>query len=99
MKIYISGPMTGLPGLNFPAFNAAAAVLRTSRIEVVNPVEINNGEIHWNTCMRTNIAALVMCNAIFMLEGWQGSKGATLEHYIAETLGMKVIFQQSEGGH
>jgi recombination protein RecT len=34
-RIYISGPMTGLPELNFPAFNAEAARLRALGFEAV----------------------------------------------------------------
>ena len=40
-KIYIAGPMTGLPELNFPAFHAEAARLRAFGYEVINPAEIN----------------------------------------------------------
>jgi hypothetical protein len=40
-KIYLSGPMTGLPDLNFPAFNAAASALRAKGLNVINPAEIN----------------------------------------------------------
>ncbi|MBT9158943.1 MAG: hypothetical protein DDT26_00192 [Dehalococcoidia bacterium] len=41
MRIYISGPMTGLHDLNFPAFRDAAAKLRAIGYEVVNPAELN----------------------------------------------------------
>lgn len=40
-RIYDSGPMTGLPGLNFPAFDAAAKQLRAAGYDVVNPAELN----------------------------------------------------------
>ena len=41
MIIYIAGPMTGRPDLNFPAFHAAATTLRDAGFDVVNPAEIN----------------------------------------------------------
>lgn len=39
MRIYLAGPMRGLPDLNFPAFDAAAAKLREWGHEVFNPAE------------------------------------------------------------
>lgn len=39
MKIYISGPMSDLPLFNFPAFDSAAAKLRSLGHEVFNPAD------------------------------------------------------------
>lgn len=41
-KVYVAGPMRGIPELNFPAFNAAAATLRQLGCEVFNPAEKDN---------------------------------------------------------
>lgn len=41
MKVYIAGPMTGLPEHNFPAFNAAAQAWREAGWTVINPAELD----------------------------------------------------------
>lgn len=91
-RIYVAGPMTGLPMLNFPAFHAAEAHLLRYGYTVVNPARINpDHSMSWEDCMRKDIAELVTCGAIYLLPGWQDSKGATLEHHIAERLGLNII--------
>ena len=45
MKIYLSGPMSGLPQFNIPEFDAAAAVLRADDHEVCNPPEEDPAEV------------------------------------------------------
>lgn len=89
MRVYIAGPMTGIEGLNFDAFHAAAARLRGIGHVAINPAEINpDPNAGWNACMREDIRELVTCDAIALLPGWEKSRGATLEHHIGMALGM-----------
>lgn len=97
--LYISGPMTGLPGKNYDAFHNAAGQLREEGWKVVSPAELNPypeeaGE--WVDFMRNDIKALVDCHAIYMLPGWSKSKGSSLEHTIARSLGLRVIYRTTD---
>ncbi|WP_458722401.1 DUF4406 domain-containing protein [Pseudomonas brenneri] len=90
-RIYLSGPMTGLPGLNFAAFHALTTILRASGHTVTNLAELNPDGGTWNDCMRRGIAALMDCDIVATLPGWQESKGAQLKVLIAQHLSMTVV--------
>ena len=90
--IYVSGPMTGMPDLNFPAFHTAARMLREQGHQVRNPAEV--GEqlgLQWEDYMRKDLRLLCDCDAIYLLPGWEKSKGAHLELHIAHRLGLEVM--------
>lgn len=91
---YISGPMTGMPEHNFPAFHAAAEYYRAQGITVINPAELpGEGDEHpreW--FLRRDLVAMLEGGAdtIVMLPGWGSSKGARLEYHVAKALGFGV---------
>lgn len=91
-KVYISGPMTGLPLHNFPAFNEAEKNLRHLGWDPVNPANINPDPGHtWEQCLRKDIAALMDCDTLALLPGWTDSKGAHLEVAVAHRVGIKIV--------
>lgn len=91
MRLYIAGPMTGLPDLNYPAFHARAAELRAQGQEVLNPAENPVPACGtWRGYMRMAIAQLVTCDGIDLLPGWQHSRGAGIEYRLAHGLDLHV---------
>jgi hypothetical protein len=97
MKLYLSGPMTGLPDDNFPAFQKAAAALRAMGHEVVNPAELvvdtpRESPEFWSACLRADLKAMLDCDGIALLQGWWASKGANLELHVAHRVNMQVLF-------
>lgn len=91
-KIYISGPMTGIQDLNFPVFNLEAARLRSLGFEVVNPAEINQEtNTGWHECLRNDLKALLDCDTLALLDGWQHSAGAHLEMHVAHRVGIQIV--------
>lgn len=92
MIVYIAGPMTGLPDLNYPAFNAAEEALTAAGHAVLNPAR--NGTIvgsnAWQQYMRLSIAQVLQAEAVALLPGWVNSRGATLERRIAKALDLQI---------
>jgi hypothetical protein len=95
MKIYLSGPMTGMPGLNRPMFELAESSLVKQGHEVVNPLKVSEHlgvDAGWEQYMRADIKALLDCDEIMLLKGWEKSRGAQLEMQIAHHVGMVINF-------
>ena len=96
-KVYISGPMTGLPDLNFPAFEAAEEVILRAGRKPVSPhrAEINvlaemSPTDKWQAYMKVDLLDLLRCDEVCVLDGWEDSKGAQLEVHVARQLGIPV---------
>lgn len=92
-RIYISGPMTGLPGLNFGAFHLTAHQLRALGYEVVNPAEkqSESEDLSCEEYLKQDLQQMLTCDTIALLPGWQASKGAHLELHVAHRVGMNVV--------
>lgn len=109
-RVYISGPMTGLPDYNFPAFFEAAAKLKAEGWAPTNPAykDLQNGDVEkvdgryvmtdrfdLGRVLLDDLACVRHANAIYLLEGWEKSKGARAEHALAVALDKEIIFEPS----
>ena len=97
MTVYISGPITGVDNYN-ENFIMAERALQYSGYDTVMPVTIGAAlksklkrEPTWAEYMREDIKALMDCDGIYMLDGWEKSSGARLEEHIAVRIGIKRI--------
>lgn len=94
MRIYIAGPMTGLPEFNYPAFHEAASAWRAEGWEVSNPAEHFEGatDLAYLDYVVADLAELRTCDAIAMLPGWdgKGARGSVWEREVARMLGLRV---------
>lgn len=110
LKIYVAGPMRGYPEYNFPAFYRVSKKLRGTGWEVTNPAEIAN-EIGWDESTperdltRQHLTDFILrdvklvseMDAICMLLGYQGSKGAMVELSMARYVGIDVYYEVQDG--
>jgi len=101
MKVYISGPISGLDRrLVEKRFQLAADWLERIGHIAVNPMTIEPipgcgcppEALHtWACCLRKDIRQLVTCDAIYLLPNWHGSRGARLELHNALELGLEMF--------
>lgn len=92
--IYIAGPMTGYINYNFDAFNKAELDLRNAAWDVENPTKHGIVEgATWEDYMFACLAQISKCGNMYMLKGWESSRGANIEHYLANVLGITVHYQ------
>ena len=93
MRIYIAGPMHGLPDHNYPAFKTVAELLRAGGRDVVSPTDRVNhippepGPEYAIGMLKDSIKDMLGCDEMYLLDGWSESRGVALELLLA------VLFQ------
>ena len=95
MKIYLSGKISGTD-LDYVRrlFDKVATTLRALGHEVTNPLCNGLSETDpWEDHIAKDIINLIDCEGIYMLQGWEDSQGARIEHAIAKELRKSVFYQ------
>lgn len=111
MRLYVAGPMSGIPHFNIPLFDRVTADLRRMGHTVTNPAEedpppvreaalaskhgdpadlLPTGSTHGDLLARDVKLIADGIDGIVLLAGWEKSKGARLEAFVALTYGKPV---------
>lgn len=94
-RLYLIGPVTGLPNDNLQAFKEARSTLKADGYECDIPHHYIEQGTEWSRAMRISIRQMLatdgqstipLYDGIAMLDGWEDSVGATLERDIAKAL-------------
>jgi hypothetical protein len=101
--IYIAGPIRGMPGNNYNAFKAAHQRLTEQGWHVVDPFDITDvfgtpADVQSNprllrAVMDAELAMIPRLDAIYLLRGWERSKGAKKELEVALEWGLMVMVE------
>jgi hypothetical protein len=104
--LYVSGPMSGIPDNNTPAFAAASKELRALGFAVISPAELDStvededsiraGDELWLGLLARDCAIVsTQIDGVAVIEGWTRSSGARIETFIAGALAKPVLFASS----
>lgn len=94
-KIYISGKITGkLYADAYEDFARAEKQWTDANYEVINPMNIaHDHDKSWENYMKVDLKAMLDCDSVYMLKCWKDSRGAIIEHNLAQELELKIIYE------
>lgn len=89
-KVYVAGPMTGYENYNRQSFNDAAVRLHVKGHTALNPATLPDG-LTQSQYMDICFAMIRAADAIYLLKGYEESKGAMAELAYAEKLELEIM--------
>ena len=86
---YLAGPMTGRPFFNFPMFEAVKKMLDAEGYTIVSPTELDDKTDYEQAT--SNPEGDIKVDGVIVLPGWEASKGARLEVFVATCQGKQIL--------
>ncbi|MGF1745265.1 DUF4406 domain-containing protein [Vibrio minamisatsumaniensis] len=97
-KVYIAGPMSGLPDFNRTSFFSLGNRIKHLGYVVLNPAVLPDG-LTQAEYMDICCAMVRAADCVVMLEGWEDSDGAVAEYHLAKKLGKALMTELDVGRH
>lgn len=107
-KVYISLPMAGQEDTIWERYQDSILKVKQIKgyefCEIVPPIDITdfmpdnnkitnvNNKYTYGYYLGKDIEVLCECSDIYMSKNWENSKGCKIEKYVAETLGINVLY-------
>jgi hypothetical protein len=108
VRVYISGPMRGLPDYNYPVFHAVAEEIAKNGVDgggyphedtPLNPAANYGGDTSRDITeyMQQDLHQVLSADALVLLPGWERSEGAQLEIRVASAVGKRFFLALPPG--
>ena len=109
MKVYLSLPISGQPTKERMAYaeqvkQELECTYRRDwgyskfgdKLNIITPFDVNENEDKdsYARKMGNDIEALLECDAIYLCEGWQNSKGCMAEFEVARIYNKQILFEK-----
>ena len=98
--IMISQPMTGLSSDKIIKIREKAIdILKAFNYDVIDNFFIDDGFITDDTkhtpvaYLAKSLDVMSKCDAVYFVKGWETARGCKIEHEIAKTYGLAVIYE------
>ena len=92
MKVYIAGKITGNPSYK-QQFAEAEKKLREKGFTTMSPAVLPDGFEH-QEYMKICFSMIDVCDAVFFLDNWRDSIGATMEYNYAFEQNKGIMFEE-----
>lgn len=103
-KVYISLPISNFEDTVYDRSNNSKSQLKKLGYEPVSPIDVNGittSDLIDHTVLKKtakymgkDIEDVILCDAIYLCEGWENSRGCNIEKYVAEKFGKKILEQK-----
>ena len=100
MLVYLSGPISGDPEYKEKFRAAEESLTNDCFATVLNPAKLSEafpglGESKY---LQLALTLVTYANAVYMMKGWERSKGACIEYLLAKHNGKQIMYQAGEYG-
>jgi len=92
-RVYLAGPMSGMPDMNRPTFYRWEHLLKTQGATILSPAHADQS-LMYHVLIRQGLQMVLAANVTVMLHGWKDSNGANVEWAVSSMIGNRVYYEQ-----